>query len=326
MKLMNLTKISLFIFCLALGLTACKKDDNAGVAPIPERDRDEQQEADKDSIEAYLNNHYYNASDFDGSNPNVSSMDLVITEIVDGEDIPDGHKRLITDVVTKEVTFAQTNYEVWYIDLNDKSDDPEPSPTFADDVLVTYEGFTLENIVFDSAVTPTRFDLTALIPGWRKVLPEFKIAESFMENEDGTVSYVNYGVGVMFVPSGLAYFSGGTGGIGAYEPINFKFDLLQKYENDHDNDNVPSYKEDWKTNDGDFTLNSAFGVHDGDDTDSDNTPDYFDADDDNDGIPTINEDLDGADGKGDGDPTNDIGKNGIPKYLDPEETVSNLDK
>lgn len=323
MKLMNLTKISLITICLTIGLASCKKDDNAGVEPIPIRDRDEQQIADKDSIIAYLDSHYYNVNAFDGSNPNVSSMDLVITELVEGEDVPDGHRLLALDTIMKKVTYAETNYEIWYIDLNSKIDDPEASPTFADNVLVTYEGFQLDNTIFDSAVTPTNFDLTTLIPGWRKVLPDFKIAENFVENEDGTVAYVNHGVGVMFVPSGLAYFATGSGSIGVYEPISFKFDLLQKYENDHDSDNVPSYKEDWNTNDGEFTTNSAEDVHDGDDTDGDFTPDYFDADDDGDGIPTINEDLDGEDGLGDGDPTNDIGKNGIPKYLDPEETVSN---
>jgi hypothetical protein len=323
MKLMNLIKISIFTLCLTISLTSCKKDDNGGFVPIPERDRAEQQIADKDSIINYLESHYYNVSEFDGSNPNVSSKDLVITALVDGESVPDGHKLLAEDYITKKITFADTDYEIFYIDLNNKSNDPESSPTFADNVLVIYEGFTLDNMVFDSSVTPINFDLTNLIPGWRKVLPEFKVSESFMENEDGTVSYVNHGVGIMFVPSGLAYFSSGSVGIGAYEPINFKFDLLQKYENDHDNDNVPSYKEDWNTLDGEFTLNSAVDVHDGDDTDGDRTPDYFDSDDDGDGIPTINEDLDGPNGIGDGDPTNDIGKNGIPKYLDPEETESN---
>lgn len=326
MKLMNLTKISLLTLSLAIGLASCKKDDNAGVAPIPERDRAEQQIADKDSIIAYLDSHYYNVGVFDGSNPNVSSKDLVITELVEGESVPDGHRLLALDTITKMVTFAQTDYEIFYIDLNDKTNAPELSPTFADNVLVTYEGFTLENSVFDSAVTPTNFDLVTLIPGWRKVLPDFKVSENFVENGDGTIDYVNHGVGVMFVPSGLAYYSGGSGSIAAYEPINFKFDLLEKYENDHDNDNVPSYKEDWNTNDGEFTTNSSLEVHDGDDTDSDTIPDYFDSDDDGDGVPTINEDIDE-----DGDPTNDYGdgkslENGdLPRYLDPEETDSKLD-
>lgn len=325
MKLMNLTKISLYVLCLAFCFASCKKDDDNDLVLVPDRDRDEQQIADKDSILAYLDSHYYNSSDFDGSNPNISSMDLVITELVEGEDVPEGHRLLALDVISKMVTYAATDYEIFYIDLNVGTSEDSPSPNFSDNVLAIYEGFTLENEVFDSAVTPVDFDLLDLIPGWRKVMPEFRTSEGFIENGDGTVDYINPGIGIMFVPSGLAYFSGSTGIIDAYSSIIFKFDLYEMSENDHDNDNVPSYKEDYNTNDADFTINSAVDVHDGDDTDGDGAPDYFDVDDDGDGIPTINEDLDGEDGKGDGDPTNDIGKNGIPKYLDPEETVSNLD-
>lgn len=326
MKFINFAKIILVLGCFTMVLVACKNDDNGGVPVIPERDRGDQQEDDRDSIVKYLDSHYYNASYFDGSNQNVSSKDLVIIELDEGEEKPEGYRKLALDTIIKNVTFADTKYEIWYIDLNDKSTDPEPSPTFADNVLVTYEGFKLDGEVFDSAITPTTFDLTTTISGWRKVFPFFKVAESFEEKEDGTVAYNNHGAGIMFVPSGLAYFSSGAGSISAYEPINFKFDLLQKFENDHDNDNVPSYKEDWNTNDGEFTTNSAVGVHDGDDTDGDRSPDFFDSDDDGDGVPTINEDI-----NEDGDPTNDYGdgkseENGdLPRYLDPDETDSNLD-
>jgi hypothetical protein len=319
---MKLRNISLYFLCLAFCFSSCKKDDSLP-SLIPDRDRDEQQEADKDSIVKYLDNHYYNASLFDGTNPSVSSKDLVITERVDGVDIPDGHRLLSADIITKKLTFANTAYEIFYIDLNTGTSENAPSPNFSDNVLVNYEGFTLENRIFDSTATPVDFDLLELIQGWRKVLPEFRTSEDFIENEDGTNDFINSGVGIMFVPSGLAYFSRGAGIIPPYAPIIFKFDLNQMTENDHDNDNVPSYLEDWNTNDGEFTLNSSADIHDGDDTDNDGTPDYFDADDDGDGVPTRNEDLDGEDGKGDGDPTNDIGKNGIPKYLDPEEKESN---
>ena len=83
---------------------------------------------------------------------------------------------------------------------------------------------------------------------------------------------------------------------------------------------MPSYLEDLPNEngvrDGEFTVNfdDLTDEYD-DDTDGDGNPNYFDSDDDGDGIPTTNEDL-----NEDGDPTNDIGKNGIPNYLDPEET------
>jgi len=115
----------------------------------------------------------------------------------------------------------------------------------------------------------------------------------------------------MFIPSGLAYFAGSQNGIPSYSNLIFKFELLQYEVDDHDNDGVPSYIEDYNMN---------LDVND-EDTDEDEIPDYFDVDDDGDGVLTIFEDIDG-----DGDPTNDIGANGIPNYLDPEETESTQDE
>lgn len=309
-------KVALFILCLTLGFLSCNKDDNAeDFVEVPIRDRAEQQVIDNDSIVGYLETHYYNSADFDG-NPNPSIADLVITELLEGETLPVGSTMLNVAVgVSKKVTFAKTEYEYYVLNLN--SNAGGDSPSFADEVRVRYEGFELDGDVFDSAVTPVDFDLVALVPGWRKVLPEFSTSSSFEIGGDGLVSYTNHGVGVMFLPSGLGYFSTGTGGIPAYSPLVFKFDLLQMKENDHDGDGVPSHLEDLN-DDGEFTVADPEDdtvTHD--DTDGDLIPDYFDSDDDGDGVLTINEDIDG-----DGDPTNDIGANGIPKYLDDTETES----
>ena len=314
---MKIGKIALFILCLTLGFVSCNKDDNGDTfTEVPIRDRTEQQVIDNDSIVGYLETHYYNSEDFEG-NDNPSIADLIITELLDGETLPVGSTMLDVAVgVSKKVTFSKTAYEYYVLNLNPNAGGD--SPSFADEVRVRYEGFELDGDVFDSAVTPVDFDLVSLVPGWRKVLPGFNTAlgDPVIEN-DGSVSYVNHGVGVMFLPSGLGYFSSGTGGIGAYSPLIFKFDLLQMKENDHDNDGVPSYLEDLN-DDGEFTIADPEDdtvTHD--DTDSDNIPNYFDSDDDGDGVLTINEDIDG-----DGDPTNDIGANGIPKYLDDTETES----
>jgi len=119
-------------------------------------------------------------------------------------------------------------------------------------------------------------------------MPFFSGAETFMSENDGTVNYMNHGVGVMFLPSGLAYFNNTVSGIATYTSIAFKFDLFQIDKNDHDNDGVPSYLEDLN-GDGGFTLNTSIDTNDGDDTDSDNIPNYVDLDDDGDGVPTLNE-------------------------------------
>ncbi|TXG39273.1 peptidylprolyl isomerase [Seonamhaeicola maritimus] len=312
---MNLERISLFILSLTFCFLSCGKDDGGDdEVEIVFRDRTEQQVIDNDSIVGYLETHYYNSDDFIG-NPDPSIADLAITPLVEGESVPTGHTLLKEAVgVSKKVVYLDVDYEYYVLNINQGGG--ADSPTFADNILVSYEGFTLDNEVFDSAINPVEFDLTTLIPGWRKVFPQFNTAESFVENIDGTVNFVNPGVGVMFLPSGLAYFSSSQSGIPSYSPLIFKFELVHTTENDHDNDGILSYLEDLN-GDGEFSLNTEAGLQDGDDTDEDGVPNYFDPDDDGDGVPTINEDL-----NDDGDPTNDIGKNGIPNYLDPEETDS----
>ena len=285
---MKLRKIALMTLCLVTCFLSCNKDDDSAPPPVEIRDRDEQQEKDKDSLLKYFATHYYNSSEFEAiANPTIG--DLKITKLEDGETVaPDGSTLLEVamgaKLETKTVVFADTEYEYYILRL--KQGGGTESPTFADNVVVKYEGFTLDDEVFDSAVNPIAFDLTTLVPGWRKVFPQFNVAESFIENGDGTVSFVNQGIGVMFLPSGLAYFSQAQSGIPAYAPIIFKFGLLQTSPNDHDNDGIPSYLED---------LDEDGEVFD-ENTDEDFDPrtgsfiyNYVDPDDDGDGILTKDE-------------------------------------
>ncbi|MEN3324789.1 hypothetical protein VP395_13700 [Mariniflexile soesokkakense] len=292
---MNLRKVSLYLLCLTIGVLSCKKDDDPTPVVIEVRDRAEQQLKDKDSLDKYLLTHYYNSGDFGDSNPNPSLSDIVLTKISLGGPIPDGHT-LLKDAVgePETITFEDVIYEYYVLKLNQGGGND--SPKFSDKIRFNYEGFTLDDAVFDYSVNPFDSDLVGngvstfgLIPGWRKVIPGFNTAESYVENGDGTVSYMNKGLGIMFLPSGLAYFSSATTGIPAYSPIIFKFELLQMAQNDHDGDGIPSYLEDLN-GDGEFTLNylDLTDVTD-DNTDGDNSPDYIDLDDDGDGILTKNE-------------------------------------
>ena len=314
-------KVALLILSLIIGFLSCNKDDdNGGITPVEIRDRAEQQIADNDSIVKYLKNHYYNSSAFE-SNTNLSIKDIVITKIETGT-VPDGNTLLLVAVEKKTANYIGTDYDFYILKLNQGGG--VDSPTFADDVRTHYEGLLLDDTIFDSRLeVPFDADLITeiVVEGWRRVFPYFNTAESFVENSDGTVSYVNKGLGVMFLPSGLAYFSSHTSGFSAYSPLIFKFELLQMGQNDHDGDGIASYLEDLN-GDGEFTVNYNDLTDDtDDDTDGDGTPDYADADDDGDGVLTIYEDL-----NEDGDPTNDIGANGIPNYLDPEEVTSNKNK
>ena len=275
---MSLRKAALYILCLSIGFVSCKKNDTPSIT-VEVRDRAEQQIIDNDSIIGYLETHYYNSGTF-VAYPGSGLDSLVISELPESGVLPDPDKNTLLKnaVETKTTTFADTDYEFYILKLNQGGGD---SPTFADKIRANYEGSLLDDRVFDSAINPVDFDLLSRVPGWSKAIPNFSTAESFVDAGDGTVDYFNYGVGVMFLPSGLGYFSTPTSIIASYSPIIFKFELLQMEQNDHDGDGVPSYLEDLD-GDGEFTFT-------GDNTDADNLPDFADNDDDNDGILTANE-------------------------------------
>jgi len=315
MKIKTL-KLSLYLLMAITIFISCNKDEGPTISFV-EADRTEQQVKDRDSLLSYLTTHYYNASFFE-SGTNHKFTDVIIKELpqdADGNYLdmpdPDQNTLLMDDVEILTTEYLEVSYEYYILRLNQGSGE---SPAFTDAVRVQYEGSSIETeVIFDSSNTPISLGLVGdgftsfgTIRAWQLVLPTFNSALDF-SSENGIVNYNDFGLGVMFVPSGLAYFSGTATG-SSYDNLIFKIELLQMEEIDHESDLVPSYIED---------LNGNLDVAD-DDTDEDGFPNYVDLDDDGDGVLTLNEDIDG-----DGDPTNDIGANGIPKYLDPEETESN---
>ncbi|APY07502.1 hypothetical protein BWZ20_03960 [Winogradskyella sp. J14-2] len=268
---------------VVLTLTISCEDDDVAVPDVEVRDRGEQQIADNDSLLGYLSTHYYN-SDFFLTGTNHKYTDIVVTELVEGEVVPAGHTLLINAVETHTTTFEETDYQYYVLKLNQGAGD---SPRFTDFVRMRYEGFTLEDgEVFDSRATPEDLPMQGVgfsggvIRGWQLTIPMFNTAESFAIGSDGITNYNNFGLGMMFLPSGLAYFSNtASGSVAAYSNLVFKFELLQYEEIDHDGDGIPSYIED---------LDANLDVLD-DDTDEDLAPNYVDVDDDNDGVNTRDE-------------------------------------
>jgi FKBP-type peptidyl-prolyl cis-trans isomerase FkpA len=157
--------------------------------------------------------------------------------------------------------------------------------------------------VFDSNDNPTDyFNLDAVIRGWSEVFPLFN-SGSYVANSDGTNTYSDFGAGVMFIPSGLAYFNGAPGVIPSYSPLIFNFKLYEVRRNDHDFDGIEDYNENLdgeqfadtgNTMKGSYIYTTAASVLTAaelllDDTDADGIPDAYDQDDDNDRYPTRNE-------------------------------------
>ena len=319
--------IALFILCL-VGFISCKNDDDDDdVVVVPEHDRKEQQATDNNLIIEYLKTHYYNANTF-RANTNSLLSDLIIKKLPSDGILPDpaNNALLIDAVEAKKTVYLNIDYEYYILTLNKGGGDN--SPHFCDNIRLNYSGELLNETVFDDSVTPVNIDLAYSISGWGRVLPEFKGAKSFTLNADGTVSFSNFGLGVMFIPSGLGYFSQAQTKIPAYSPLIFKFELYQTKINDHDFDGVPSYTEDLN---GDLNLSN-------DNTDQDELPNFNDPDDDGDLILTKNEDLEdidlSIDSDGDGNPANDKNGDGdprnddtdgdnIPNYLDKDSTETN---
>jgi hypothetical protein len=307
---MNSKYITIIIVVLIAAFGACTPDET-DIVIIPARDRGEQQILDNDSLVEYLQTHYYNKSFFSDTSANYSKDDVVIIDSPT-DDEGNTYELLWDNVSTNQSSFLGQDYDYYVLDLNPVlfPGDGGPNPNFTDSVGINYIGFLQDGDSFDSTVNPEVLSLVNVIPGWRDVLQDFKTAEiGPVENPDGTSSYSNYGFGVMFLPSGLAYFNSPPFGIPQYSNLIFKFELYSASSSDPDNDFVPTHLED---------VNGIENITD-DDTDGDGLVNYLDPDDDGDGVGTRFEDIDN-----DGDPTNDdTDMDGIPNYLDEDSTESN---
>ncbi|PSG88032.1 FKBP-type peptidyl-prolyl cis-trans isomerase [Aurantibacter aestuarii] len=351
---MKLSKITILGLVLFTFFTACKKDDDTA-EPIPDRDRSEVYAEDLVEIENFLETHYYNYEEFQNnstysdtstspvSNTENDTFEIEYFEITDTTppgtlslmDMLNNDPSVTSNVLKfKMVTDNQgIEYKLYYLVVREGLGSALHQ---LDRAIVSYKGILSDETSFDSSPLPFSFNLTALgaapgvVPGFREGLISFKTAETFTEDtSDGTVVYHNHGIGAVFIPSGLGYFSAPVGNIPPYSPIFFNFNLIDRNDTDYDVDNIPSHLEDLNGNGNGFD----------EDTDGDNLSNFFDNDDDGDGVLTRDEDLEdtdlNVDSDGDGDPTNDrngdgnplnddTDGDGIPNYLDADTVISRL--
>jgi hypothetical protein len=269
---MKRIKAFLYLALVAVILVSCNKDDDR--KPEELRDYAEQYALDLAAIEEYLETHYITVV----NNPGFQDdMDVVIEKIPEG-----GTQTPIKnhpDLTFRMTTFDDVEYKIYYIKLREGIAE-NPSPTNVDAVLTSYKGTLLDGTQFDYMEIPSAmFRLDNVILGWSEIFPQFKTG-SYASNGDGTINFSDFGAGVMFIPSGLAYFNLVQVGVPAYAPLVFSFKLYEIDRIDHDNDGIPSYLEDIN---GDGYLTIA------DDTDGDGIPDFRDIDDDADGRMTRDE-------------------------------------
>ncbi len=285
----------------SVSLFSCTKDDPA--APVePPRDYNVQYNTEIELIETYLKTNYIKVIDNPGG---VDDQDVTIKKL----EIGDVVNKSIWDqkkyqLLVRPVKVHNIEYKLYYLVLRAGIG---VYPTNTDNILTSYKGEYLssETILGISSLKTTFFeevkfpqtmkDLSGLdllpqgfdlIKGWKEIFPQFRTGTSTV-NGNGTVSHFDFGAGVMFIPSGLAYYNTGSGGIPAYAPLVFSFKLYEIQRLDHDSDGIIDIDEDL---DNDRYLpyfrELVKGTAITDDTDKDGNPDYLDSDDDGDNYTT----------------------------------------
>ena len=271
---MKFNKIA-YLLALSISILSCGKDNNGSSF-----DAAGQAEIDDAALIDYLETHYLN--EVDGG-----------IWTITGNETP-----LMNQVETQNITKDDVSYKLYYLTQNEGA---TFSPTRADSVLTTYTGMLLDSTIFDSRSTLTWLSLTSVIDGWSYGFTNFK-GGNLIVNEDESFLFKEFGKGILFIPSGLAYANFAQPAIPENSPLVFEITLQHVNKADHDNDGILSILEDL---DGDSDVKN-------DDTDEDGIANYLDVDDDNDGILTRDEDE-----NGDGNPLNDdTDGDGVPNYLD----------
>ena len=295
---MNKFRFYFILPLVSIVLFSCSKDDVAPV--VPPIDPTLQYPVDIGLIETYLKTHSFEVVEVDGRKD--VAIDTFIEGNTDGKvsiwdntTYPLKHKIVKND--NRNTNFVDgrasdpVDYKMYYLLINEGGGAPA---TRFDSTFVSYRGWKLDNEQFDinnSPIWATFPKITspevAFISGFGQFTPLLKASESISVGADGGVVFNNYGVGVVFLPSGLGYYNSPKTNIPAYSPLVFTVRLHSVRERDHDRDGVLSKYENGTGVEDLYTV----------DMDGDNVPDFLDIDDDNDNVRTILEVRNPATGK-----------------------------
>ncbi|MET3027531.1 FKBP-type peptidylprolyl isomerase [Flavobacterium sp. UW10123] len=307
---MNKFKYYFVLLLAGLAIVSCNKKDDDDPVIVPLRDYQEQFNTDNADIEEYLKTYSITIS------PN---MDVTFTKITDPAAQPSIMSYLnsatFPKLLLREIKYVHgITYKMYYLVLREGVG---TAPMNTDGVVTAYKGEYMKRIdatakdpsyvtttLFEQVVYPrVSLDLFTTIMGWSEAFPQFKTGTTTY-GDDGTANYQDFGAGVLFIPSGLAYYAGGSGSIPAYSPLVFTIKLYDIRRMDHENngyssvgelilnpDGVFDYQEDL---DGDgyvrdyrnTTLYPNPPAKNPDDSDGDGIPDFLDQDDDGDGYTT----------------------------------------
>ena len=284
-----------FVLLAAVSLVSCSKSDSASIEPL--RNYNEQYLADIDSIDKFIDTHYITVD----TDYNVTFAEIPLggtqASIRTQNDFP--LDSLLVDNYDDNGTAFK--YKIYFLKLREGTNE---SPSKYDSIHVAYQGdriYTktdeilpatvpktyrsyLDNLQFDSSLNPVWFKLDGVVRGWAEILTLFKTGTVNPAEGPDPASYSNYGAGVMFLPSGLAYYGGSSGGgtIPSYSNLIFYFKLVSLRYRDQDRDGILSKDE---------VPYGSLQTYDPIDYDSDGdgVANMYDIDDDGDHVLTKNE-------------------------------------
>lgn len=297
---MNKFKYYFIVIITSLSIFSCSKDDNS-VEAEPLRDFQDQFTADNTTIEEYLDTYTFVVTNKPGEPEDQDVAFSKITDPLNQRTIKSyENSSTFPKLLKKTVELHDITYTVYYLVLREGTGE---KPCNVDGVLTSYRGQYLHKSTVNevTTLTPTQFEevkypesffsLTGVITGWSEIFPEFRTGNTVPykdpdnnDKEDGTLVHTDFGAGVMFLPSGLAYYSSGSGSIPSYTPLVFSFKLYALKRVDNDGDGIPSYLEDLN---GDGYLRTVATTNNPlEDSDGDGVPNFLDIDDDGDGFTT----------------------------------------
>ena len=309
---------------VALGIFfwTCSDDDDLDIEAIPPRSLVEVEAEDDEEIQEFLQTHFYNYEEFE--NPPMDFDFKIVFDTIAGDNA--GKIPLSQQVDSKQVSVSSNEFGLsaeetvthTYYYLVARNGIGE-NPTIADSVFVRYRGSLLNGTNFDGSFEiPVWFDLAAIqapqqgARGFTEAMPNFEAGGDIVDNGDGTFSVNDYGIGAMFLPSGLGFFNVSQSEIPAYSPLIFTIDLWTFVRTDHDGDGIPSILED-VNGDGYLYNDNTDEEQERESNSLIRFSDFLDADDDQDGTPTRDEIIIDDEGNitfPDGD------NDGIPDYRD----------
>lgn len=266
---MNKFKNILGLFVLSIIVLYSCGDNNNGVF-VDNFDHEAQALIDNDSLTQFLKNYYFDSS-VDSIKPIVSGKTALFSEL---------------GVNLKEVSVTENDidYKLYVYVIEEGGKDGNGNvinskgfPTVVDSILSNYQVWNINRTDTISLVetgtrpiwwnlAPSTSGAATPIRGWTHGFTRFKGGENITNN--GPITYENFGRGIIFLPSGLAYRNEGSQSIGANQNLLFYVSLYDLVENtDHDNDGKPSIQEDA---DGDGDPRNDFS-----DESNPNLPDYL---------------------------------------------------